>query len=139
MICLANFSGSAAGLVAGAFCRSPGGWRNMFWVQAALQILVSACFFIFYWPPNSTREFPKMNISQIIWACDPIGSTLYIGGATSVLMALNWASGLYPWSNTHVLVPLAIGLFCLALFGVYGTASEISGKALRIYLSLTML
>jgi hypothetical protein len=137
MICLTNRSSSAASLVAGAFCRTPGGWRNMFWVQAALQILVSACFFIFYWPPKSTREFPKMNISQIIWACDPIGSTLYIGGATSVLMALNWGSGLYPWSNPRVAAPLAIGLFCLALFGVYGMASEISRKASRIDLSLT--
>lgn len=96
----------------------------MFWVQAALQVLVSAAFFIFYWPPRSTREFPKMSVSQIIWACDPIGSTLYIGGATCLLMALNWASGLYSWSNTHVAVPLAIGIFCLILFGIYGMGSN---------------
>jgi len=110
----------------------------MFWVQAALQILVSICFFVFYWPPKSTREFPKMTISQIVWACDPIGSTLYIGGATILLMALNWASGLYPWSNVHVVVPLVLGLVCLCLFGLYGMTSEIHPKASQMDPILTL-
>lgn len=92
----------------------------MFWVQSALQLLVSACFFVFYWPPKSTREFPKMSLRSTIWACDPIGSSLFVGGSTVVLMGLNWASGSYAWSNAHVAAPLAIGLACLVAFALYG-------------------
>lgn len=112
--------GLVAGLAAGAFCQTPTGWRNMFWVQAGLQLLVSALFFVFYWPPKSNREYPKMKIMDLIWACDPIGSVLFIGGATLVLTGLNWASGSYPWKDAHVVAPLTIGLVSLAAFGVYG-------------------
>ncbi|KAJ9640136.1 hypothetical protein H2204_003361 [Knufia peltigerae] len=125
--------GLVAGLVAGAFCRTPGGWRNMFWVQAALQLLVSVCFFVFYWPPKSNREFPKMSVRQIIWACDPIGSFLYIGGATCCIMALNWASGLYSWSNPHVVAPLVIGIVCLLLCGAYEWKGRSDGLMAHVF------
>lgn len=94
----------------------------MFWVQAALQLLVSAAFYIFYRPSKTTsrEESPTLRLSEILWACDPIGSLLFVGGTTLVLLGLNWASGSYPWHNTHVAVPLAIGLLCLVLFGAYG-------------------
>ncbi|KIW17942.1 hypothetical protein PV08_05137 [Exophiala spinifera] len=125
--------GLVAGLAAGAFCRTPGGWRNMFWVQAALQLLVSASFFIFYSPPKVDREIPRMRITEIIWACDPVGSCLYIGGATCCLMALNWASGLYSWSNPHVVAPLTIGIVCLLLCGVYEWKGRADGLLAHVF------
>lgn len=90
----------------------------MFWLQAALHGCVSISLFLFYWP-NKERNFPRMNIKETIWACDPIGSLLYISGSTLCLMALAWSSGTYKWDDTHVAVPLAIGLLLLLLFGFY--------------------
>lgn len=90
----------------------------MFWLQAGLHGCVSICLLLFYWP-NKNMDFPKMNIKETIWACDPIGCLLYIGGATLCLIALDWSSGAYPWDDMHVAVPLAIGLLFLLLFGLY--------------------
>ena len=55
-----------------------------------------------------------------VWACDPIGSLLFIGSATLLLLALDWAGGAYAWSDVHVAAPLGVGLGLLLLFCLYG-------------------
>lgn len=75
--------------------------------------------FFFYWPKKES-EFPKMSLQNIIWACDPIGSLLFIVSATSMLLALDWAGGVYPWHDVHIVAPLTIGLVSLVAFCLYG-------------------
>lgn len=65
---------------------------------------------------------------DIIWACDPIGSVLFIGASTLVLLALNWASGTYAWSNVHVVAPLVVGLVVLVAFVIYGKEVQMPGN-----------
>lgn len=55
-----------------------------------------------------------------MWACDPIGSSLFIVGATLTLLALDWAGGSYGWHSSHVVAPLTVGLVSLLAFGIYG-------------------
>ena len=38
-----------------------------------------------------------MTWKNIAWQCDPIGSFLFIVSATLMLLALDWAGGVYPW------------------------------------------
>lgn len=99
---------------------SADGWRWIFWIQAIFHGLTSAGLFLFYWPPKHL-EYPKMSIKEYIWACDPIGSFLFISSATLMLLALDWASGAYGWSDAHVVAPLTIGLVLLVCFCLYGT------------------
>jgi hypothetical protein len=61
-----------------------------------------------------------MSWKKVIWACDPIGSLLFIVATTLTLLALDWAGGVYPWHDKHVVVPLTIGLVSLVAFAVYG-------------------
>lgn len=61
-----------------------------------------------------------MRLKDYIWACDPIGSTLFICSATLMLLALDWVGGAYPWSDPHVAAPLALGLALLVAFAGYG-------------------
>ena len=111
---------SAGALGAGAVANvSASGWRWIFWIQAILHGTTALGLLAFYWPPKN-REYPDMTLGDYFWACDPIGSVLFIGGATLTLLALDWAGGAYTWSNPHVAAPLAIGLVMLLCFCLYG-------------------
>jgi hypothetical protein len=99
-----------------------GGWRIIFWMQAAFNLTSSLGLLLFYWPPKPS-DYPKMSLWGYVWSCDPIGSLLFLVGATMTLLAFNWAGGNYPWSNAHVAAPLGLGLGLLILFCLYGKFS----------------
>lgn len=99
---------------------SADGWRYIFWIQAAFHGATSLGLFLFYWPPKNV-DYPKMTLKHYIWACDPIGSVLFVCSATLLLLALDWAGGAYTWSDPQVAAPLALGLALLVVFGAYGT------------------
>ena len=61
-----------------------------------------------------------MSFWEYVWACDPIGSIVFIGSATTMLLALDWAGGAYHWSDAHVVAPLTIGCVLLVIFCIYG-------------------
>lgn len=107
-----------------------GGWRYIFWMQAAFHAITAVGLFCFYWPPKHT-EYPKMSIRDYVWACDPIGSALFVTGTTLMLLALDWAGGAYAWSNPHVAVPLSLGLVMIAGFAIYGM-SESRSNSIRV-------
>jgi hypothetical protein len=88
-------------------------------MQAAFHGATSVGLLAFYWPKKRS-DFPKMSLKELAWACDPIGSTLFICSATLMLLGLDWAGGAYPWSDPHVAAPLGIGLGLLVLFCLYG-------------------
>lgn len=112
--------GLVGGLGAGAVTNvNPSGWRNIFWIMAGLHGATSLGFLAFYWPKKRT-EYPRMSLKEIVWACDPIGSFLFITGATLMLLALNWAGGAYHWSDPHVCANLVVGIVLILAFCVYG-------------------
>ncbi len=98
------------------------GWRWIFWIQAIFHGLSSIGLFAFYHPPKNTRN-PELSWGDIYWACDPIGSFLFISGSLFTLLALDWAGGRYTWSDPHVRRPLTVGLVLLVAFGLYGMSS----------------
>ena len=63
----------------------------------------------------------KKGFRYYFWACDPIGSFLFIVSATLMLLALNWAGGRYKWSSPYVAATLSIGIVFLIAFCLYGT------------------
>ena len=88
-------------------------------MQAAFHGITFLGLALLYWPAKNT-EYPKMSIQEYIWACDPIGSVLFIFSTTLMLLALDWVGGVYAASDVHVVAPLSIGLVCLVAFGLYG-------------------
>lgn len=101
-----------------------GGWRNIFWMQAGFHGLTAVGLFLFYWPPRSA-ESRAIKLKDLFWACDPIGSFLFMGSTALMLLALNWAGGAYKWSDAHVAAPLSVGLAMLLCFGLYGRSIEV--------------
>ncbi|KAK4552216.1 hypothetical protein LTR86_010570 [Recurvomyces mirabilis] len=129
--------GAVGGLVGslgagGVTNANPAGWRNIFWMQAAFHLATTAGLFAFYWPKkNPNRE--RMSFKQILWAIDPIGSILFIGAATMLLLALDWAGGAYAWSDAHVAAPLAIGFALLLAFCLYEWKGRTDGMVAHVF------
>ncbi|PSN68178.1 MFS general substrate transporter [Corynespora cassiicola Philippines] len=123
----------SGGLSAGAVANiSPSGWRNIFWIQAGLHGFTSIGLFAFYWPKKRS-DYPKLSFKEMVWACDPIGSVLFIASATLMLLALNWAGGRYPWSDPHVAANLAVGLVLLIAFGLYEWKGRTDGMVAHVF------
>ena len=125
--------GLVGGLGAGAITSSnPSGWRGIFWIQAAFHLATSAGLLAFYWPKRRS-DFPKMSLKSYLWALDPIGSTLFVGAAALMLLALDWAGGAYSWSNPHVAAPLGVGLGLLVLFAGYEWKGRNDGIVAHVF------
>ncbi|KAI0448671.1 major facilitator superfamily domain-containing protein [Xylaria acuta] len=112
---------------------SASGWRYIFWIQAAFHGITSLGLLLFYYPPKQDLKRPKMLIRDYIWACDPIGSALFISSATLLLLALDWAGGAYAWSDTHVAVPLSLGLVLLVGFAGYEWKARSDGLVAHVF------
>ncbi|EMC94738.1 hypothetical protein BAUCODRAFT_25864 [Baudoinia panamericana UAMH 10762] len=114
-----SIGGVIASLSAGALTnQNAGGWRGIFWVQAAFHLMTALGFLIFYWPKRHS-DYPRMSFKECLWAIDPIGTLLYISSAALLLLALDWAAGAYHWSDPHVAAPLGVGFGLLAAFCLY--------------------
>lgn len=120
-----NSTGSEAWELAPQSMEVLSGWRIIFWIQAGLYALTSIGLILFYHPPKQHSELANMSWKQIIWNIDPIGSLLFMTGTTLIMLALDWAGGVHPWSNAHVAAPPAIGLALLVCFGIYGIETQI--------------
>jgi hypothetical protein len=90
-----------------------------FWMQAAFHAATFIGLVAFYHPARRS-DYPKMSVREYIWSMDPIGSFLFIGACTLILLGLDWTGGAYPWRSTHVDVPLGIGGALLIAFALYG-------------------
>ncbi|KAH8167028.1 hypothetical protein CIB48_g1218 [Xylaria polymorpha] len=112
---------------------SAAGWRYIFWIQAAFHGTTSLGLLLFYFPPKQEPKRPKMSIRDYIWACDPVGSSLFIGSATLLLLALDWAGGAYAWSDAHVAVPLSLGLVMLVGFAGYEWKGRSDGLVAHVF------
>ncbi|KAH8900627.1 MFS general substrate transporter [Thozetella sp. PMI_491] len=126
-------AGLGGSLIAGAVTNVDAkGWRWIFWIQAILHGLTFLGLILFYWPPKNT-EIPEMTTGDYFWACDPIGSVLFIAGSTLTLLALDWTGGTYPWSDPHVIAPLVVGLVLLVFFGLYEWKGRTDGLVAHVF------
>lgn len=101
-------------------------------IQAAFHAATVVGLLLFYHPKRAS-DFPRMSFSKMIWACDPIGSLLFVFSATLILLALDWAGGSFAWSNTHVAVPLTIGLVLMVVFGLYEWKGRTDGIVAHVF------
>ncbi|KAK3336331.1 major facilitator superfamily domain-containing protein [Cercophora scortea] len=126
--------GIIGGIAAGALTNvDAGGWRYIFWMQAAFHLATSLGLLLFYWPPSKTTAAPRLSVREILWAIDPIGSVLFVSSATLMLLALDWAGGAYTWSDAHVSAPLSVGLVLLVAFGLYEWRGRTDGLVAHVF------
>lgn len=120
----AGFVGSGIGGIVGSLGAgkvtnlNASGWRNIFWMQAALHGTTCLGFLLLYHPPKKSTHL-RLSVWKCFWAVDFVGSSLFILGTTLTLLALDRLA-LYDWSDSHVMSPFCIGLVSLLIFGAYG-------------------
>ncbi|KAF7359253.1 putative HC-toxin efflux carrier TOXA [Mycena sanguinolenta] len=134
----AFIAGSFGGLVGvlgsgGVTNINPSGWRDIFWIQAAFHGATAVGLLGFYWPPPS--DYPQLNLRQLVWACDPIGSSLMTAGLTLLLLGFDWAGGTFPWHNAHVVAPIVTGAILLLFFGLYEWKGRTDGIVAHVFFS----
>lgn len=118
---------------AGGFTnRSASGWRDIFWLQAALHLTTALGLLAFYNPPRP-EDRPKLSIGKIFWAIDPIGSFLFIASTALILLGLDWAGGSYAWHDAHVAAPLGVGLGLLLMFCLYEWKGRDDGLVAHVF------
>ncbi|KAK4231005.1 major facilitator superfamily domain-containing protein [Podospora fimiseda] len=127
-----SIGGIVGGIGAGAVTNvNAGGWRYIFWMQAAFHGATSLGLFLFYWPAKVER--PKISARELIWSLDPVGSFLFITSSTLMLLGLDWAAGTYGWSDAHVVAPLCIGLVLFVSFALYQWKGRSDGLVAHIF------
>jgi MFS family permease len=134
---LAFLGGAVGGLFGvlgggGVTNTNAGGWRNIFWIQAAFHLATALGLLLFYHPARRSDR-PKMSLGSIVWACDPVGSGLFISGTTLMLLSLDWAGGAFKWSNPHVAAPLGIGAGLLVMFCLYEWKGRSDGLVAHVF------
>ncbi|KAF2645781.1 siderophore iron transporter [Massarina eburnea CBS 473.64] len=95
------------------------GWRWNYIINIISNTIATALFYVCYHPPSHRQLHEGRSMKQDLRDLDWGGILLFSGGLCSFILALSWGGGLYPWVSYHVLVPLLLGAFILAVFALY--------------------
>jgi len=99
-------------LVGGAFAQAS--WRWIFYINLPFIILGWIMVFIFL-----RLNILHSTLASKLRRIDFIGTILFVGGTTSLLLGLSWGGVLHPWGSAQTLVPIAIGVASCLGFILY--------------------
>ncbi|KAJ6610190.1 MFS general substrate transporter [Mycena sp. CBHHK59/15] len=89
-------------------------WRWLFFLNLPLTGIAAGLVLVFL-----TVRTPEGSIKSKLARVDWGGNFLVVVGTTLAIIGLTWGGIQYPWGSAHVLAPLIIGIFLLAVFVVY--------------------
>ncbi|KAI0964756.1 major facilitator superfamily domain-containing protein [Xylaria arbuscula] len=104
--------GAALGPLFGGLLVSYSTWRWAFYLALPIGGVAMVMLFLFLYVNYDKSRTLATKLSSLDW----LGNIVFIGASSSVLIALSWAGGEYPWSSYEVLVPLIVGIVALIGF-----------------------
>ncbi|KAI0436082.1 major facilitator superfamily domain-containing protein [Xylaria telfairii] len=104
--------GAALGPLFGGLLVSYSTWRWAFYLALPIGGPALVLLLLFLHVNYDKSKTLATKLSSLDW----VGNTVFVGASSSVLIALSWAGGEYPWSSYEVLVPLVVGIVALAGF-----------------------
>lgn len=103
--------GSVAGPLVGGALAQANAWRWIFYLNLPIVAIGFVGIIAFL-----RLENRKRTLKQKLLEIDYVGSVLFLGSATSFLVAITWGGVMFSWSSWHTLVPIIVGLFGLSVF-----------------------
>ncbi|KAF9886950.1 hypothetical protein FE257_010691 [Aspergillus nanangensis] len=109
--------GAFAPAIATAFANNtPVGWRGVFYVLFAINLVALLCFAFFYWPPAFHDKHADGTVRSYLRQFDYVGVVLFVGGLLTFLMGLSWGGTRYPWASANVIGTIVVGGFVFCTF-----------------------
>jgi MFS family permease len=105
-------------VVAQSFNTTASGWRGIYYMFIAINVVAAATFWLFYYPPNFDIKHSrdKLTKMQIIKDFDYIGLVLFSGGLLVFLLGLQWGGNLHPWNSSWVIASIVVGGIAVIAF-----------------------
>ena len=110
----------------GAFSRHDAeGFRNFFYLVAAIFIVTGCAFALLYKPP--ARDLQHLTTWAKLQKIDAGATILTIVSFLGVCIGLGWSENPFSWRSTHVLLPFLIGVCSLLALILYATKFKQDG------------
>ncbi|KAI0452055.1 major facilitator superfamily domain-containing protein [Xylaria acuta] len=122
--------GAALGPLFGGLLVSYSTWRWAFYLALPIGGPALVLLFVFLHVNYDKSKTLATKLSSLDW----LGNTVFVGASSSVLIALSWAGGEYPWSSYEVLVPLVVGIVALAGFVALEATRFIANPMIPLHL-----
>lgn len=110
--------GTAIGPFVGGALVERSSWRWVFYINLPIGGCSLVLLFLFLRVNFDRTTSFATRLKRI----DYIGTIILVASVTSLLIALSWGGGRFPWSSWHVIVPLVLGILGLGVFHAYETA-----------------
>ncbi|KAH6608320.1 hypothetical protein Trco_001666 [Trichoderma cornu-damae] len=94
-------------------------WRWIFWINCPLAAASALCLFPILGRRTQKQRDAATNLSAIARRFDWIGNFLLPASTISVLLPLTMGGKMYDWSSFRVILPLALGVVGMIIFGIY--------------------
>ncbi|KAF2668524.1 siderophore iron transporter [Microthyrium microscopicum] len=97
------------------------GWRAIYWLLLAGNVVALICWILFYFPPSFHKKHRNDIDSKMYWVknFDYIGLALFTCGFVAFLLGLSWGGATYPWKSAAVIVSIVGGFAVLVVFVLY--------------------
>jgi MFS family permease len=116
-------------LVAYAFIEHQAiGWRGAYWYMCAFHGFFLIVLICTYFPPtfNTKHKQDGKTKWQLVKEIDYVGLLLFAAGCLLFLIGVNYGGRQYPWSDSHVIAPMVVGICCLIGLGFWEAYADLA-------------
>ncbi|KAI2026499.1 hypothetical protein LOY97_003940 [Ophidiomyces ophidiicola] len=122
--------GTALGPFFGGLIVQHTSWRWVFYLNLPVGGVALVLLVLFLNVKYNKEDSLATRLSSIDW----VGTVIFVGSVSSILLALSWAGTLYPWSSWRIIVPLIVGFLGLAGFLVFEGSSFCQDPTMPLHL-----